>query len=176
VWNQSDGTTPPRISANRYVNGTGWGTAELIETGLSYAAFPPQIAFDTGGNAIAVWNQSDGTSFYSIAANRYVNGTGWGTAELIETGNAGPAYNPQIAFDAIGNAITVWYQYDGTRNNIWANRYTRGTGWGAAVLIETDNAGDAYSPQIAFDASGNAIAVWYQSDGTGSHIWANRYQ
>lgn len=32
--------------------------------------------------------------------------------------------------------------------------------WGTAALIETDDAGSAYSPQIAFDASGNALAVW----------------
>jgi hypothetical protein len=46
---------------------------------------------------------------------------------------------------------------------------------GAAALIETDNAGDAYEPQIAFDSSGNAIAVWYQWDGTRDNIWANRF-
>jgi hypothetical protein len=47
----------------------------------------------------------------------------WGTAELIETDNAGDAYNPQIAFDASGNAIAVWNQTDGTRYNIWANYF-----------------------------------------------------
>ncbi len=48
--------------------------------------------------------------------------------------------------------------------------------WGTAVLIETDNAGSAYSPQIAVDAGGNAWAVWEQSDGTRYSIWANRYE
>ena len=47
----------------------------------------------------------------------------WGTAALIETDNAGDASRAQIAFDANGNALAVWQQYDGTRNNIWANRY-----------------------------------------------------
>jgi hypothetical protein len=41
---------------------------------------------------------------------------------------------------------------------------------------ETDNAGGAFGHQIAFDASGNALAVWHQFDGTRSNIWANRYQ
>jgi hypothetical protein len=48
--------------------------------------------------------------------------------------------------------------------------------FGTAALIETDNAGGAHAPQIAFDASGNALAVWYQSDGTRDNIWSNRYQ
>ena len=98
----------------------------------------------------------------------------WGTAELIETDNAGAANYPQIAFDSSGNAIAVWYQNDGTRTNITANRFN-GTSWGTAELIETDNAGSAYDPRIAFDGSGNAIAVWEQSDGTRNNIWANRF-
>jgi len=101
----------------------------------------------------------------------------WGTAVLIETNNAGSAANPQLSFDASGNAFAVWEQYDGTRFNIWANRYTAATGtWGAAALIETDNAGQAYSPQVVIDSSGNATAVWHQSDGTRYHIWTNRYK
>ena len=104
-----------------------------------------------------MWQQSDGTR-YNIWANRF-NGTSWGTAELIETDNAGNAQYPQIAFDSSGNAIAVWRQSDGTRYNIWANRFN-GTSWGTAELIETDNAGNAQYPQIAFDSSGNAIAVW----------------
>jgi hypothetical protein len=170
VWYQSDGTRY-NMWANRF-NGTSWGTAELIETDDAGYAWYPQIAFDSSGNAIAVWYQSDGTR-YNIYANRF-NGTSWGTAELLETDNAGATRNPQIAFDSSGNAIAVWYQFDGTRNNIWANRFN-GTSWGTAELIETDNAASASSPQIAFDSSGNAIAVWYQSDGTRNNIWANRF-
>jgi hypothetical protein len=170
VWYQYDGTRD-NIYANRF-NGTSWGTAELIEADNAGNADSPQIAFDSSGNAIAVWEQSDGTRA-NIWANRF-NGTSWGTAELLETDNAGTAYRPQIAFDSSGNAIAVWYQSDGTRNNIWANRFN-GTSWGTAELLETDNAGTAYRPQIAFDSSGNAIAVWHQSDGTRNNIWANRF-
>ena len=42
-------------------------------------------------------------------------------------------------------------------------------------MIEADNAGSAFNPQIAFDGSGNAMAVWYQSDGARSNIWAARF-
>ena len=99
----------------------------------------------------------------------------WGTATLIETENAGRAIFPQIAVDATGQALAVWTQSDGTQFNIWANRYTVGTGWGTAQLLET-NAGHAVRPQIAVDATGQALAVWEQHDGTRDSIWANRYQ
>ena len=173
VWAQWDGTQTS-IFANRYTAGTGWGTAAPIETDNALNAGTVQIAFDASGNAMAVWVQGDGLS--NVWANRYTAGTGWGTATLIETDNAGSAASPQIAFDSTGNALAVWSQSDGARINIWANRYTRGIGWGTAALIETDNAGDANEPQVGIDPSGNALAVWYQSNGTRSDIWANRYQ
>jgi hypothetical protein len=71
-----------------------------------------------------VWRQYDGTR-YSIWSNRYVAGTGWSAAELIETDSAGSAGNPQVAVDSAGNAVAVWEQHDGTRNNIWSNRYVK---------------------------------------------------
>ena len=43
------------------------------------------------------------------------------------------------------------------------------------TLIETDDAGSAYFPQIAIDAAGNALAVWSKTDGTRCNIWARRY-
>lgn len=150
-----------------------WGTAQLIEANTGNANYP-QIALDTNGNAIAVWYQSDGTRS-NIWANRYTAGSGWGTAQLIETDNAGYAIYPQIAIDGGGNAIAVWNQHDGTRSNIWANRYTAGSGWGAAQLIETDDAGDAQNPQLAFDSNGNAMVVWEQHDGARFNVVANRF-
>ncbi len=172
MWYQHDGIRH-NIWARRF-DGTSWGTAELIETDNAGDAYEPQIAFDSSGNAIAVWYQDDGIgTYYNIWSNRF-NGTCWGTTELIETDNAGDARSPHIAFDSSGNAIAVWYQSDGTRNNIWSNRFD-GTSWGIAELIETDNAGDASSPHIAFDSSGNAIAVWRQYDGTYYNIWVNRF-
>ncbi len=91
----------------------------------------------------------------------------WGTAELIETDDAGFTRNPQVAVDAQGNAVAVWEQFF----DIWANRFVAGVGWGTAELIETDDAGLAFDPQVALDPQGNAVAVWRQS----GNIWANRF-
>jgi hypothetical protein len=177
TWHQDDGLRT-NIWANRYDAETGWGTAELIESNDAGFAYDPQIAFNTVGNAIVVWAHDDG-SVYRIWARPYLTGTGWGTAEIIVTDdNSGHhASNPQIAFDGNGNAIAVWQQYDLTVMSIWANRYEPGSGWGTAELLEADDASghDAYNPQIALDANGNAIAGCQQYDGTVTNIWANRY-
>jgi hypothetical protein len=61
-------------------------------------------------------------------------------------------------------------------NYNWSFTTEDGT-WGTAELIETDGGGSTYSPQIAFDGSGNAIAVWDQEDAAGIHnIWASRFE
>jgi hypothetical protein len=176
VWFQNDGTHFS-IYANTYSADSGaWGTAELIESSDSGAATDPQIAMNGAGNAIVVWSQDDGTA-NSIYANIYSVDTGtWGTAELLETDDAGDAEYPQIAMDGAGNGIAVWATIDApvTPYNLWANTYTAGSGWGAAELIEADN-GDALSPQIAFDGAGNGMVVWEQSDGTSTNIWVKTY-
>jgi uncharacterized membrane-anchored protein len=173
VWNQSDGTRL-NIWANRFTVATGWGVAELIENEDAASASAPQVAVDPNGNAVAVWNQSD-EARPSIWANRFTPAAGWSLAELIETDNAGGAANPQVAVDPNGNAVAVWNQSDGMRDNIWANRFTVAAGWSLAELIETDNAGGAANPQVAVDPNGNALAVWNQSDGMRFNIWANRF-
>ena len=173
VWTQNGGGRND-IWSNRYTAGSGWGTAQLIETDNTGTALSPRVKIDSNGNAIAAWYQSDGTRF-NINANRYVAGTGWGTAQLIETDDSGDAQLPRLAMDAAGNTIVVWQQNDGTRYNIRSNRYIPGTGWGTATTIETDNAGDATVPWVAVDSAGNALVVWQQSDGTRTNIWANRY-
>jgi hypothetical protein len=73
-----------------------------------------------------------------------------------------------ILVSASGNGIAVWRQ----GSNIWANRYTAGSGWGTAELMDTDS-GTAEDPQIAMDSDGNAIAVWHQGPFA---IWANRFE
>ena len=98
----------------------------------------------------------------------------WQGAALIETNNAGGAESPEIAFDANGNAFAIWFQWDGTRYDIWANRYTPAGGWQTPQLIESGS-NHASAPHIALDANGNAIAVWHQTDGSVYSIWANRY-
>jgi hypothetical protein len=100
----------------------------------------------------------------------------WQTAQLIETNNAGDAVEVQVAVAANGDAIAVWSQSDGLRNNIRANRYTAATGaWAEAELIEAIDTGNAGSPQVAINASGQAIVVWTQFTAPGAEIRANHF-
>ncbi|MFT6372770.1 MAG: hypothetical protein ACJA0I_001575 [Gammaproteobacteria bacterium] len=176
VWQQTDNSVFS-IWANRYDASTrSWDIAAVIETDNAGHAYNPKIAFDTSGNVIAVWWQDDG-SVKSIWTNQYDAKTRlWGMAALIEDDDSGDAFNPKISIDSSGNAIAVWRQFDGKVDSIWANHFDATTRmWGTKAEIEKDNSEDAYDPQIAVDTNGNAMALWTQSNGMVDSIWANRY-
>lgn len=175
VWYQFTSSGRSDIWANRYTPATGWGTAELIEADDAGPANDVQIAMDANGNAIAVWRQHDGTR-NNIRANRYdAAAARWGTVEPIETDDAGNASAPRVALNPAGNAVAVWHQFDGVRNNIWANRYDATLGrWESAQIIEVTD-GDAVQPDVGIDAAGNAWAIWSQFDGVEFSVYANRY-
>lgn len=176
MWAMYDGTRN-NIWASRFDATAGrWGIAEAVETGSGDAALP-QVGMDNHGNAVAVWHQHDGTR-NNVWSNRYTADAGrWGVSAVIETdnGDINALGRPTIAVNASGDAVAVWAQHDGVRTNIWANRYSTGSGWGAAQLIESDD-GWAYYADIGLDFSGNAIAVWAQDDGTRYNIRANTYR
>ena len=174
VWLQSDGTQI-NVVASRFAAGT-WTAPTPIESGDGNAR-TPALAVDAAGNALAVWSQAAGTAVGArtdIWASRFSAGS-WGAAVRIDANDIGSTYEPQVAVDPAGNAIAVWTQYDGTRDNVWASRFTPSGGWGVATLIETDDANNASVPQIALDENGNAWAVWRQHDGIRENSWANRY-
>ncbi len=150
-----------------------WGGPELISLSQGSAS-DPDIAVDASGNAIAVWRESFQNE-QTVWSNRYTAGVGWGTAEIIKTAPGNALQLPKVAVDPAGNAIAVWEQSTPPIISVYANRYTAGGGWGTAVLLETDDVNKATGPQVGIDASGNAIAVWGQSDGVRPSIWANRY-
>jgi hypothetical protein len=169
VWYQTDGTRY-NVWANRYVAGTGWGSATLLENDNAGDAFDVRVAVDPMGNATVIWDQYDG-SYQSLWATRFQPGFGWALPARIETGT-GNVRDSQLAVDASGHAIAVWHQHNGTRFDVWSNRYEPGVGWGEAVRIEMRDDPNALGVQLAVSSAGDAIAVWF---GYPFCIWANRF-
>ena len=96
----------------------------------------------------------------------------WVTPAAIKTNDTFDAQAPSLSVNAAGEAVAVWMQGGGGAGlNIWANRYTPGSGWGVAQRISDGQGGAQGAQVVAIDASGNALAVWQQSDS----IWAARY-
>ena len=162
------GNTPGTVSFDGLNNVASLTPDNALAILTTYTATLTTDITDLSGNALAADFNWSFTTEDGI----------WGSATLIEIDNAGSVSSPQIAIGNNDNALAVWQQFDGTRYNIWANRFD-GSSWGSATLIETDNAGNAETPQIAIGNNGNALAVWEQYDGTRNNIWniwANRFE
>lgn len=173
VWHQFDGTKES-IWASRSTPDGGWDPPTIIDPNNRGHAGDPRVAIDPDGNAIAAWHQSDSTRA-QIWSNDFTPGKGWGTATRIDSNNQGEARLPDVAMDRDGNAIVVWHQPHGSRRSIWSNRRTPSAAWGSPERIDAEDIGDADHARIGVDADGYAIAVWKQSNGITTDIWANRY-
>src|SRR4051794_2158565 len=82
--------------------------------------------------------------------------------DLSATGQ--DTHAPQVAFDGSGNALAVWQRLDGI-NQIVQGSFRPAGGAFAAPVDLSDTGQDAQEPQVAFDGSGNALAVWDRFDG-----------
>lgn len=153
-----------------------WTHARLIEHDNRGSAFTPRVAFDANRAALALWVQSDGRRFHVIS-DRF-DKRQWGEASKV--GVDVPASRAvglkSTAMDADGNLIALWAQQVDGLLEIWQNRSVAGR-WGTAAPIASGNAGDALNPVLAFDRSGNAMALWVQFDGPDfskahTHVWS----
>ncbi|MGZ6638599.1 MAG: hypothetical protein ACXVII_37790 [Solirubrobacteraceae bacterium] len=121
------------------------------------------MAVDGQGNAIAVWQRSDGTNTIVQAAARAAGGSFGAPQDLSAAGQK--AGFPEVALDGQGNAIAVWQRFDGTNFIMQAAVRAAGGSFGAPQDLSA--AGQtANDPQVAVDGRGNAIAVWSRSNGT----------
>jgi hypothetical protein len=176
VWKQWDGAQF-RIQSNRYIPGSGWeATTQLVSTDAIGSTSSVRIAMNQTGNATAVWLQYNAANtITNVQSNRYLSGTGWQTAQKIETDDTGSTDYPCVAIDNHNNTIVLWAQGIGTVYSILTNRHTPDKGWGEAATIENDDSGHAWLPHVAIDNDGDAIAIWSQWDGTHTNIFTNRY-
>jgi hypothetical protein len=174
VWIQSDSAMRTEIWSNRFTAVSGWDTARLVSDNAGGTG-SPKLAMDASGNALVVWRQSDSSTSSSIRWNRYVAGSGWGTAAAIEPGDGTFVGDPQIACDSSGNALAVWEHESGVHTEIRSSRFMVGGGWAAA--LNAGNTGDVLEPVIALDSGGNGLAVWQQVDSPNiGLVWANRFE
>jgi len=117
----------------------------------------PQIALDGGGNAVAVWCRYDGTHTIVQSAFRPAGGAWQAPVALSAAGR--DALDPQVAFDAAGDAFAVWTRSDGTNQIAQAAVRPAGGTWQAPVSLSGAGQDAAY-PQIGADGTGDAVAVW----------------
>src|SRR5205085_51863 len=115
-----------------------WSTPVQLAVS-TFTAGTPVVAFDSSGHAFGVWMQdTDGVGTWNVHAARFdVSTATWKPALQLDGGSG--ASNPQVAFDASGNAIAVWEQASaGAVAQIAVARWSPSSGqWGAPQLVQT---------------------------------------
>lgn len=174
VWRQDrpEGGGATDIWTLRYTPGSGWGTSELLETADAYF---PRVAFGADGVAVVAWAANAGRQV-GVSAKHALPGGGWSATETVATWSDQMPSHLELAAGVGGQAFLIWSRSDGItgRFSVLASRYLPASGWGAAPTL---NQGPftALNAKVGMDASGNALAVWVQSDGTHPHVWTNRF-
>jgi hypothetical protein len=92
--------------------------------------------------------------------------------------NGQDAGDAQVAMDNNGNTIIVWRQFDGSNDQIYKSEYRGGVWTHPANLADHISFGGtiAGNPQVAMDNNGNAIVVWWQSDGSDEQVFKSEYR
>lgn len=145
-----------------------------------------QIAMDDNGNIIIVWVQSDGTNKHIFKSERR-NGVWTNPISLSDhiSPNGQDATEPHVAMDNNGNAVIVWIQSDGSNYQVFKSERRNGTWHHPADLTDNispdgqDVGWNDFSMgtvSVAMDNNGNAIVVWYQSDGSTTQIFKSEYR
>lgn len=166
VWQQYIDWTYSILSSTYDSAAGSWSTPVFLESDYGRAMYPYIAADKTTGSALAVWNQDIGSKD-TVMASVYDPTSGWGEPYDVASGDAADSYDAVADFDSNGNAIVIWYNYDGGRgDSIMSAYYSAATGWGAPVILQSG--GDyeyLYYPKVKFTPSGKAIAVWNRYDG-----------
>lgn len=143
-----------------------WQAAALMENSNDFNVGPVNqfsdahllTAVDGSGNAMILWEQSDGTpdgTTRKVFSRRYTAGQGWAAAVAVPgltmTSELDEMVSGRLLMDAAGNAVWI-------RENFQTRRFTPGTGWTATAFSPTNGAGGELT-DARIDADGNVHLV-----------------
>ena len=148
--------------------GGNWSTPANLDDYLSMAgtsAAYPQVALNDAGDAVVVWKQH---GIYKAERRRGSWNMPANIDDHLSPGGTG-ADSPQVAMNAAGDAVVVWMQDDGGNYlQIYKAEFHAGSWSKPTDLDDHLSVGGthAYSPQVALNTAGDAVVVWWQSDGS----------
>jgi len=167
AWTEGSDTIA-RVTAAVRPAGGAW-QAPVVLSAAGQNTTKVQIAVDPQGNAVVVWERSSANTAVLQSASRPAGGA-WGPVTDIAVTNTDFEFSrPQVALDALGNAVVVWQ--NGTANTHFIQAAVRAAGgaWQAPVTLSAAGR-DNVSPQLAVDPQGTAVAVWTRYEVSGSFV------
>ncbi len=179
VWRRFDGTSYVIQAATAPPGGSFSAPVDVSSAETTAAPQGLQVALNAAGDVALVWVQKDPNSpdpgQFSVLASVRPAGGAFSAPTIVSpqpltVGNQ--AESPRVAIDAAGDVTAAWDYFDGTNRVIQAATQPAGGSFSLPVSLTSDGA-DAFSPAVAMDSAGDAIAVWARSDGTNDIIEAS---
>lgn len=165
VWSESDGSNQIIYSTHR--EGIGAWSSPLALSLPGGDALAPQLAIDVQGNAVAVWQRSNGQNTIIECSTKKL-GSAWSTPVALSLLGQ-DASQPQVAISRNYTISAIWKRSDGTNFIIEMTNKTVNGSW--STPIELSQSGqDANDPQLAIDLLGNVYTIWQRSNGATSII------
>ena len=124
--------------------------------------FMPQVAVDSTGNAVLVYEHGGEiwSNYYSATTSA------WGTPTAIDSRAGSGARSPQIAVDKNGSWLAAWAQDpNASLKGIYTSTSTNGTTWSAISTLTNTT---AWTPALAMNADGAAVVAWTEAVG---NLW-----
>jgi len=136
-----------------------------VVTLSSSGAANPCLAVDVAGNVIAAWARNGNIeTFTKIFGNNWTN-----TGSINSPGN--PTAFPSIAIGGVGasaRAFIVWHSTVSALNTVYTSTKLVSSGTWSTPAVLSDTMHQAAYARVAADKNGNATAIWYSYNLTGS--------
>jgi hypothetical protein len=161
VWHRSNGTNTIVQASVRTAGGSFSAPVDLSAPGQDADA--AQVAMDPGGDAIAIWERSNGTNQIVQASVRPA-GANFGAPTDVSLSSQS-SDGPQIAMDQAGDATAVW-RCSSCSSTVVGGTYRPATSGIWQTPIDLSVSGQsANSQELAMDQAGDATAVWLRLNG-----------
>jgi hypothetical protein len=181
TWSQGGGGETGYIFASSRDAQGKWRDPESAEDSLSFQprAFQPFVTTSPRGEWILAWNQWYDVNYGVALARRLPGDTAWRRPKSGDDVLSVPIFYsnaPQVALDARGAALVVWFQSTGASLMVYASE--RKTADGELSRPAKDDflsppgapvdSHPVANPRPALSASGEAAVVWTQENGKGA--------
>jgi PKD repeat protein len=144
----------------------GFSSATLRIYDETSSPFDPEDAIDASGDAVVAW-EADTAGAPAIHAAYAPSGAGFPAGGAVETAGSGtastPAFDVHVGIGASGRAVATWAEGSPSSGKIIASARTAGaTGSWSEFKTALDGpfSGAGNEPDVAFDATGAAVAAW----------------
>lgn len=172
VWHQN--STPPTSSnvfAATYNGNTNtWSPSVQLDTAGFFAASDiPHVAIDANGNAIALWDWTDGLGLNRIYSASFTPGIGWGAPVVVTEASGGTSLDsPYIVMDLAGNSTAIWNFNGLIDTQVFAAKLPLGGTWSTPVPISPVGGfiirNMLSQRPLSVDLLGNVIAIYTIED------------